>query len=268
VRGWAGVLAVLESCGLLAEALVGVSAGGMVAVLHALGWPPEAIRDFIAETHLAQVWSFEPGRQALLANSKMQARLEAAVGDRTFADLPQPVVVVAADLDTGHEVHLCSGRLDQALMATMAIPGLLEPVCVGGRRLADGGLLNPLPLNVARRWRHPVVAVDVMASLPTPETHTQLFESQGPFGYLADLSQHLGFGGTLELINLALQLMSGRLRDDTLRLFPPDVLVCPEVASVGLFAFDLAARAYQQGLAAAQRALPELTALANQSQPM
>jgi NTE family protein len=253
----AGALAVLHAAGVTVGGLTGVSAGGLVAVLFALGWPPEAIRDYIAETHLLQVWDFEPGRRGLLASHKMRARLDAAVGDRTFESLPVPVVVVAADLDSGREVYLDSGRLDDALMATMCFPGLFEPVCRAGQRLMDGGLLNPLPVDVARRWGLPVVALDMLAhsGQPAPEGRVQLFESHGPLGYLSALTQSVGLFGILDLVNQAVLLTTGRLRDDLLRDFPPDMVIQPQVASVGLFAFDLAAEAYERGAAAARDVL-------------
>lgn len=258
----AGALAVLAEAGLRVGALTGTSGGGLVAVLHALGWAPESIRDYIAETHLLSVWDFDPARQALLAGARMRARLDAAVGDHTFADLACPVVLVAADLNSGQEVHLAAGRLDDALLATMAIPALFEPVCLGGRRLVDGGLLNPLPVDVARQWGYPVVAVDVLAEPAAPGAEVQLFESHGPLGYLAALRHGVGLLGALEVVNEAVLLTTNRLRDDTLRAFPPAVHLRPAVGCIGLFAFDLAAEAYAQGAAAARAALPALEACA------
>jgi NTE family protein len=257
----AGALGVLEEAGVEVAALVGVSAGGLVAVLHALGWEPHAIRDFVAEVHLLDVWDVDLAHARLLSTDKTRARLHSAVGDRTFADLALPVSVVAVDLDAGQEVYLSAGRLDDALLATMAIPGLFAPLCLEGRRLADGALLNPLPLDVAQRWGRPVAAIDVLAGLPPPGAHTQYFQAQGPLGYVTGLGERLGLTGMLDMANRALLITSGRLRDYNLRAFPPALLIQPDVAGVGLFAFDLAEHAYAQGQSAAREALPRLAAL-------
>jgi NTE family protein len=257
----AGALEVLEEAGVEVAAMVGVSAGGLVAVLHALGWEPHAIRDFVAEVHLLDVWEVDFAHGRLLSTDKTRARLDSAVGDRTFADLALPVSVVAVDLDAGQEVYISSGRLDDALLATMAIPGLFAPLCVEGRRLVDGALLNPLPLDIAQRWGRPVVALDVLAGLPPPGTSPQFFEAQGPLGYVAGLGQRLGLMCLLDLANRAVLITTGRLRDYNLNAFPPAVLIQPDVASVGMFAFDLAEHAYAQGQSAARAALPRLAAL-------
>jgi NTE family protein len=258
----AGALAVLEAAGLGIGGLVGVSGGGLVAVLYALGWQPKAICDYIAQTHLLELWNPDPSRRALMGLRKSRARLTAAVGDLTFGDLAQPVVLVAADLDTGQEVHLASGRLDEALMATMAIPGLFAPVRLNGRPLIDGGVLNPLPVDVARQWGRPVVAIDVLTNSLADGPGPQLFEAQGPVGYVASLGQRLGLIGVLEVVNQAVLIATARIRDHTLLAYPPDVLIRPQVANVGLLAFDLAAYAFGQGEAAAQAALPALARLA------
>lgn len=255
----AGALAVLAGAGVEVGALVGVSGGGLVAVLHALGWQPEAICDFIADTHLLQLWDFDPGRRALIGVGRCRVHLASAVGDRTFGDLATPVVVVAVDLETGQEVYLSSGRLVDALVATMAIPGLIAPICHEGRQLVDGGLLNPLPVDVARQWGQPVVAIDVLSQPSAHSARPQLFEAQGALGYVAGLSQHLGLIGVLEVVNQAVQITTGRIRDHNLRAFPPEILIQPEVEQVGLFAFDLAEHAFCQGQAAARQALPQLT---------
>jgi NTE family protein len=263
----AGVLQVLQSAGVAIDALAGVSAGGLVAVLYALGWAPEAISAFILETHLLDVWDFGPGRSGLLNHAKILARLTTAVGDRTFDDLALPVVVVAVDLETGQEVGLDCGRLDEALLATMALPGLIEPVCLAGRRLVDGAVLNPLPVDVARRLGRTVIGVDVIPGA-VPQGRPQLFEAHGFLGYAAHVSQRLGLAGALEVVHQAVSIATGRLRDYRLQAYPPDLLISPAVDEVGLFAFDLAEHAFEQGQAAARQALPQILSWSPQPQDL
>ena len=263
----AGALEVLRQAGRPPHAVVGVSAGGLVAVLYGLGWEPPAIRDYIAGVHLLDLWDFDPGRRALLGLERFKARLTAAVADQTFADLALPVTLVAVDLAAGREVTLDSGRLDEALAATMAMPGLLPPVVRAGRQLVDGGVANPLPVDVARRADLPVVAIDVAGTpylsgdAPPPEPGP-LLETHGPLGVVAHLGGRVGLLGLLEVVNQALLITTGRLRDYNLLAHPPDVLIRPAVDQVGLFASDLAGDAYLAGQAAAQAALPQLNALA------
>jgi NTE family protein len=257
----AGVLAVLDQNAIRVGALSGVSGGGLVAVLYAAGLKPPQISQYIAETHLLDVWAPDPGRSGLFGTAKMRARLQQAVGDKTFADLAIPVVLIAADLSTGEEIQMTSGRLDDALLATMALPGMLPPQDWGGRMAADGGLLNPLPIDVCRRLGGPVVAVDVLGHAET-ETTEQLFEARGPMEYAARFGRRVGLTNTLEVVHQAALITSRRLRDARLATCPPDALVSPGVGRVGLFAFDLAPYAYEQGESAARAALSRIAALA------
>jgi NTE family protein len=258
----AGVLAVLDQSAIPVGALAGVSAGGLVAVLYALGLRPAAIRDYMAETHLLEVWELDPARSAIFGAGKMRARLQTAVGDKTFSDLALPVVLVASDLAQGKEVHLTSGRLDDALIATMAVPGMFPPQKWEGRLVIDGGLLNPLPVDVARRFGRPVLAVDLLGEGSAKELPTQLFEIHGPMAHATHVARRLGLLTPMEVVHQAVVIMSRRLRDARLVECPPDMLLMPDVGPVGLFAFDLANYAYEQGEAAAKAALPQIAAVA------
>ena len=258
----AGVLSVLADARIPVGAIAGVSAGGIVAVLHGLGVAPLAIRDYFADTNLIEVWEFDPTRRAIFGPEKIRAHIREAVGDKTFADLKIPVTVIAADLHTGREVHLSSGRLDEAVMATMAIPGIFSPLHRDGMTLVDGGIINPLPLDVAWKLGSRVVAVDVLGNAVSPHGPTQLFEARGPISYATEVIRRLQLTGILESVYQAATLTANRLIDQSLRANPPDLLIQPEVGRVGLFAFDLAYEAYRAGEAAARAALPQLEELA------
>ena len=87
----------------------------------------------------------------LLRTARLQNLLEEILGDRTFESLPIPLSVVTADLMTGDQVVLYQGSLARALRASCSIPGIFEPVIDDGRSLVDGGLVNNVPVDVARR---------------------------------------------------------------------------------------------------------------------
>jgi NTE family protein len=152
--------------------------------------------------------------------------------------------------------------LDEAVMATMAIPGIFSPVARDGLMLVDGGIINPLPVDVARSLGPRIVAVDVLRHPPSLDAPTQLFEARGPISYATEVIRRLQLTGILESVYQAASLAANRLIDQSLRANPPDVLIQPEVGRVGLFAFDLAYEAYRAGEAAARAALPQLEELA------
>jgi NTE family protein len=258
----AGVLKVLAEAGLPVGAIAGTSGGGIVGVLHGLGYAPPAIVEYFAGTHLLEVWDLDPSRRAIFGAEKIRARLQSMVGDKTFADLKLPVTVVATDLHSKCEVDLNSGGLEEALMATMAIPIFFVPVTRGQAILVDGGVLNPLPVDVARRLGPRVVAVDVLHD-SLNNLAEQIFEARGPMRYATEVTRRLGLTPLLDSSYASVTLVSNRIAELSLRLTPPDVLIRPVAGSIGLFAFDLAWQAYQAGEAAAREALPQLEALAN-----
>jgi NTE family protein len=183
------------------------------------------------------------------------------VGDKTFADLHIPVTVIAVDLKTGREIHIQSDRLDEALLATMAIPGLFTPLLRDGLHLIDGGALNPLPVDVARASGHRVVAVDVLFHQPPPGTPVQLFESHGPMRYAADIAERIGLTMMMEAVHQTAIVMTRHTAQLKLQLYKPDLLLQPDVGSIGLFAADRAPEAFLKGVETAELALPQLESL-------
>jgi NTE family protein len=262
----AGVLAVIEEAALPVGALVGISGGGLVALLYASGHSPQAIRDYIANTSLLEVWELDPARKALFGEAKIRARLRQAVGRKTFDDLRIPTTVITTDVNTGREIHLSSGLLEDAMLATMAIPGLFPTVKWDRMLLCDGGLVNPMPVDVARAMGPRVVAVDVLRHY-SPEEPAHIFEARGPLRYATEAGRRLGLADILGAVYQGMRLMGNRMVAYNLQLHPPDVLIQPEVGKVGLFATDLAGYAFEMGEAAARMALPQLEALAHPPAP-
>jgi NTE family protein len=261
----AGILAVLAEAGWPVGGLAGVSGGGLVAVLAGLGLRPAAIRDYIAETQLLGVWEPDPTRRALFGDGRMHARLRALLAGKTFADLACPVRVGTVELATGKEVWLDHGPLELAVLATMALPGLFVPQEVEGRVLCDGGLIAPLPVAAAAALGRPVVAVDLLSRGVTAPSPPQLFEARGPLRYVAVIGKRMGVLAMLEAVHQASLVLNVRLLQSQLAACPPDLVLEPDVAEVGLFAFDLAPQAFEAGVAAAEAALPRLEALAQPS---
>lgn len=169
VRGLAhiGILQVLEREGIRPAVVAGTSMGGLVAAAYAVGLTPQALTDEVSEfTHLRRLLTlvdFSPARRGLLQGERIRSMLIDKLGkDTTFADLPFPLGLVAVDIDSGEEVVLTRGLLVDAVLATCAVPGIFPPVRYGERFLSDGGILNNVPADVARRLgAEVVIAVDV-----------------------------------------------------------------------------------------------------------
>lgn len=171
VRGFAhiGVLRVLEREGLKPDLVVGASAGAIVGALYASGLPVAEIEAVAARLGWSTLFDFDPVRTVLggiplgLARGE---RLEAFLREplpRPMQSFPIRFAAVTTDLSTGETVLLNHGDAARALRASSAVPGLYEPVAVGGRRLVDGQVVTPMPVAAARRLGATlVIAVDVV----------------------------------------------------------------------------------------------------------
>lgn len=161
-----GVLKVLTEAQIPIHVITGTSAGGLIGALYAAGMSPqemeeEALRMASPRRLLPFLNRALPFR-GLLSAQKVTEYLESLLGDITFDRLRVPLAVVAVDLVTGQKVVLSEGRVVDAVRATTALPGLISPLERDGQLLVDGGLLDNLPADVARRMgAERVIAVDI-----------------------------------------------------------------------------------------------------------
>jgi NTE family protein len=152
-RGYAhiGVLAALERRGLAPEVIVGTSFGAVIGALYALGHDPARLRADAERLRrrdvLPRIVDVGARHGALFAGERLGAYFEDLVGDARIEALPRTLAVVATDLDTGERVVLREGPLALALRASASLPGLFAPVAWDGRRLIDGGIGAPVPLD-------------------------------------------------------------------------------------------------------------------------
>ncbi len=151
-RGYAhiGALASLERHHLAPEVIVGVSFGALVGALYASGKPLGEMTAYANQLRRRDVWpqlaDFGLHKAALFRGEKLETYFERLTEGRSFEDLGLELVVVATDVDTGEPVLLRHGPLSKALRASTSLPGLFAPYDYQGRRLVDGGLGSPVPL--------------------------------------------------------------------------------------------------------------------------
>ena len=149
-RGYAhiGVLQVLEERGCDIVSIAGSSMGALVGGLHAAGGL-DAFTSWVRGLRQRDVLRlYDVARRApgAIRAEKIFGRVSDIVGEARIEDLPVAFTAVATDLEAGEERWFQQGRLDAAVRASVALPVFMTPVVIDGRLLADGGLLNPLPL--------------------------------------------------------------------------------------------------------------------------
>lgn len=152
-RGYAhiGAIEVLQERGYEIAAVTGSSMGALVGGIFAAG-QLEAFAEWALGLQQRDVLRLvdpalrDPG---VMRAERLLGRVRELVGEQRIEDLPVRFTAVATDLVAGREVWFQRGPVDVAIRASIALPGLFTPVMLNGRLLADGGLVDPLPVGPA-----------------------------------------------------------------------------------------------------------------------
>jgi len=282
-RGWAhiGVIHELGRIGIKPDIVCGSSIGALVGASFACGqletlerW----LRDLTVHDIIKLVDLSLTGGGLIHGNKLAQAFCD-FVDDIDIENLPLNYGAVATDLDAGREVWFRSGSLLNAVRASIALPGLFPPIQDHGRWLVDGGLVNPVPVSMCRAMGADIViAVNLNSeltgnkarasgrenrlalNLPQSELIQKIVDTLSPIrkriGNILppdnEAERPPGMFGTM---TASIDIMQDRITKSRLAGDPPDILISPHLAQMGLLEFDRAEEAIEEGAEAVERAL-------------
>lgn len=155
-RGFAhiGVIKALESQGIVADIVVGTSAGSLVGALYAAGNDGFALNRMALDMDEASIsdWSvpFFSSATGVLKGEGLQNYVNKAVHNLPIEQLKKPFGAVATDLNSGLPILFRRGNTGLAVRASSAVPGVFQPVKLGSHSYVDGGLVSPVPVRFAR----------------------------------------------------------------------------------------------------------------------
>jgi len=239
-RGFAhlGVLQVLEQNHIPISHIAGTSVGSILGAAYASGAPLARIIATCRTLRFRDIARWRVSRLGLASNQRLGGLIERVFEARQFEDLRIPMAVVATDLASGDPVVFTHGNLVDAIRASCAFPGLFQPVEIGTRCLADGGLVAPVPTHAARELgaAH-VVGVSVGMQDGYRGAPSNIFQVVSRAVSAAQKHQHEVWERHADLV----------LR--------------PDVQSLAWDDFDHAEQAIEAGAAAARRALPRIQKL-------
>jgi NTE family protein len=167
-----GVIQVLEENGIDVDVVAGASMGAYVGSIWAHGSEGPDLERIAREMEGRwALWTLIdpvfPPRQGFLRGYAVKKRLMRSIGDSHFSELVRPLRVVAGNLATLERVVFSSGEVAEAVHASVAVPGICVPITIGNETYIDGGIVDPLPVDVLREMGVTrVIAVDV---IPTPD---------------------------------------------------------------------------------------------------
>ncbi len=261
-RGMAhiGALRRLEHEGFHIRALAGTSAGGIIATLYAAGFTPDEIEARFTKIDQTKLFGLATKEgPSILGLSNAARILEELLGELTFADLKLPCAVTAVDVKSMREVVLQEGRVVDAVLATIAIPAIFPPRQMGEALLVDGGVMDPVPVAVARSLAPdlPVVAIPLTPRLGEQGTMMSMRIPYMPHRIVEQLSR-FRLAQALNVYIQAADAESRMLTELRLQVDDPDVIVRPEVGDVGLLDVVDVAAVSRRGEKAVDAALPQL----------
>jgi len=259
-----GVIRCLEKEGYTIKAVAGTSFGGIVAVFYALGHTPDEIEEMFAALDQKRLYGHSENEgPSLLGLAGATKWLKNIIGDRTFTDLKTPCILTAADLRCGCEVLLSEGSLMDALLATIAIPGIFPAKRMGELELVDGGALDPVPVAPARSLAPslPVVAVVLTRPMGIPaQTWNIPMPEYVPHALLERISK-LPYSQALDVFLRALDMVTRAVTEYRLEVDKPEIIIRPQVDDIDILQHVDVREVARRGEEAAQAALPELKKL-------
>jgi len=245
-RGFAhlGILRVLEQHQIPVTHIAGTSVGSILGAAYASGAPLSRIVECCKGLRFKDIARWRVSRLGLANNQRLADLIDRVFESRQFEDLRIPVAVVATDLSTGEPVVFTQGNLTDAIRASCAFPGLFEPVEIGTRCLADGGLVAPVPTHAARNLgATTVVGVSV--------------------------GSHDGYRGAPRNIFQVVSRAVSASQKHQAEVWEKaaDLVLRPEVQGLAWDDFARAEEAIEAGAAAAKRGLPRIEKLLLQAAP-
>jgi NTE family protein len=231
-----GVLKVLEANRVPINMIVGTSAGSFVGSLYAYGFTAFQLQKISFDIQQSELADYTIPDNGFVKGEKLEGYINRMLRNTPMEKLRIPFYAVATDLQSGSEVVFGSGNTGSAVRASCSIPGVFSPAVIGGRMYVDGGLVSPVAVEAAlRQGADVVIAVDISGDGKGPQ----------PTGTLSTILQSIG-------------IMYEKIAAHQLQ--KADVVIKPNVSSIGSSDFSKRHEAVLEGERAATSALPAIKA--------
>lgn len=230
-----GVLKVLEAQKVPVHLVVGTSAGSFVGSLYAYGFDAYTLQKIALSIEKGDVTELIIPDNGFVGGGRLRDYINMQVRNTPLEKLRIPFVAVATNIRTGEETLFGSGNTGMAVQASCAVPGVFQPASFTGASYVDGGVVNPLPVDVARRYGADVViAVDITSGI----------DQAVP-------------GSTVATIMKSIEIMYNKISQ--LSTSKADIIIKPNVGFVGSADFSRRNEAIMEGEKAALAAMPRIS---------
>lgn len=289
-RGWAhiGILQELEEAGIRPDIVVGSSIGALVGGAYVTGGLMRLADWALTFNRIDALRTLDLriANGGLLGGGRLIRKLLKPHHNDPIETLSPRFACVATDLGSGLEVAIEDGPLHEGVLASLAMPGLFMPVRRAERFLVDGGIVDPVPVTLARSLgAEAVIAVNLNAGManrrqqrrrqrrsagrprfPLPGVKTLLRTLPADSGVRALLAHtpqsalQADIPRYLDVVFGSIHILQDYVTRSRLTADPPEVLVSPALQDMALLEFQRAEEAIAAGRTAMRAALPQLAA--------
>ena len=272
-----GVIQVLEENGIDVDVVAGSSMGAYVGAIWNSGKNGAQLEAIARE--MESRWAFLslidpvfPPRQGFVRGFGVKRRLMKSIGHLRFAELQRPLRVLATNLETLERTVFSSGEVADAVHASMAVPGICVPVKIDGETYVDGGIVDPLPVDVLREMG--VSRIIAVNAIPTSDRIRYCLQAEHELAQLSrkrarevirkwfPLETHLNYfarGNILEILMRSIHGAQIRMAESLGR--KADIVLRPQICDDRWLDFRDPGRFIQPGRQIAERYLDEIKAL-------
>lgn len=232
-----GVLKILENSKVPIHMIVGTSVGSFVGSLYAYGYDAYALQKIALSLERSDIGELTMPDNGFLKGERLREYINTKTKFAPIEKLRIPFYAVATDIKTGKSVVFNSGNTAMAVQASCAIPGVFQPARFSGASYVDGGVVDPLAVDVARQnGADVVIAIDISSGIDSVVPTT-----------------------TMETIMKSIQIMYSKMSQ--VPIGQADIVIKPIVGFVGSADFSHRNEAIMEGEKAALAAMPAINAL-------
>ena len=248
-----GVLEVLEDLGIQIDAVSGTSMGAVIGAAYCCESNLEEIKNLLSSTDwktFLMFSAFQLSRTGIVNEKKVDELIKIFLGDKTFDDCKKQFCCVAVDILSSTKVILNSGILREAVLASIAIPGIFAPVCRDNLLLIDGGMMEPLP-TIAIQTLNPTFIIASSIVFETMKPEPAKIENE-PDPKLAENTKI----SIQAIIDKSMSIMHTQMVKSYLPY--AQIVIKPRIGDFGFMDFNKSAEIVEAGRVAAIEAIPEI----------
>jgi NTE family protein len=288
-RGWAhiGVIRELANLGIKPDVIIGTSVGALVGGAYASGHLDEFEEwvSTIGRVDILKLLDFRLTGGGFLQGDRLMNAIKKRIGNPDINELKLPFACVATSLINGKEHWLREGSLLDAVRASIALPGIFAPFALKGHFMVDGGLVNPVPISLARAMGAEfIIAVNLNSDIvgrhfsshssdkeagkqnklsEKPDSTIPLWASKLKTDLNIKLDSFISSLhnknkptlGLFDVIAGSLNIMQDRITQSRLLEDAPDIQITPKLGHIGLMEFDRAQETIEEGREATRRVM-------------